>query len=140
MVDGDDAQSIEVGVKFTASSNGYITGVEFYKAATNTGTHTGSLWSATGQLLATGTFTNETASGWQTMVSRRPSPMTAGQTYVASYHTNVGHYSLSRSYFTAPYSNGRSAYRPTVACTSMAMAASPRSLSWRQQLLGRPAL
>ena len=37
MVDGDDAQSIELGVKFTANTNGYITGVEFYKAAANTG-------------------------------------------------------------------------------------------------------
>ena len=33
----------------------------FYKGTGNNGTHTGSLWSATGTLLATGTFTNETA-------------------------------------------------------------------------------
>ena len=32
--------------------------------------------------------------------------MTAGTTYVASYHTNAGHYSVNRSYFTSPYSSG----------------------------------
>ena len=39
--------------------------VRFYKAAANTGSHTGSLWSATGTQLATVTFSGETASGWQ---------------------------------------------------------------------------
>ena len=46
--------------------SGTVTGVRFYKAAANTGTHIGSLWSATGTQLASATFTNETASGWQT--------------------------------------------------------------------------
>ena len=71
-VDGGDGQAIELGVKFTANTSGYITGVEFYKAAANTGVHTGSLWSSTGQLLATGTFMNETATGWQTLVFSTP--------------------------------------------------------------------
>ena len=77
-------------MKFTATTSGYITGVEFYKATTNTGTHTGSLWSSTGTLLATGTFTGETASGWQTLVFANPVAITAGTTYVASYHTTTG--------------------------------------------------
>ncbi|HVU89697.1 MAG TPA: Ig-like domain-containing protein [Pirellulales bacterium] len=104
--DSGENSAIEVGVKFTASTNGYVTGIEFYKAAANTGTHTGSLWSSTGQLLATGTFTNETASGWQTLVLNTPVAITAGTTYVASYHTTVGHYAFTHSYFSAPYSNG----------------------------------
>ena len=57
--------AVELGVKFTADSNGTITGIRFYKASTNTGTHIGSLWSSTGTLLASATFGNETASGWQ---------------------------------------------------------------------------
>ena len=90
----DDARqrrraSIELGVKFTASTDGFITGIEFYKSTDNTGMHTGSLWSSTGQLLATGTFTSETASGWQTLVFDTPVAVSAGVTYVASYHTNV---------------------------------------------------
>ena len=60
-----DAQPAELGVKFRADVSGSITGVRFYKGASNTGTHVGHLWSNTGTLLATATFTNETASGWQ---------------------------------------------------------------------------
>ena len=38
-----------------------------------------------GTLLATGTFSNETASGWQELDFSSPVPVTAGTTYVASY-------------------------------------------------------
>src|SRR6185437_2776297 len=64
-IDENDTNAIEVGVKFTSDLNGQINALRFYKAAANTGTHTGHLWSASGQLLASVTFTNETASGWQ---------------------------------------------------------------------------
>jgi len=40
-----------------------IYGVRFYKGTTNTGIHTGSVWSTAGTLLATATFQNESASG-----------------------------------------------------------------------------
>src|SRR5262249_1092396 len=61
-VDSGDSSSVELGVKFTASENGSVTGIRFYKAAANTGTHIGALWSASGTLLASATFTNESAS------------------------------------------------------------------------------
>ena len=51
----------EVGVKFQADAFGTVTGIRFYKASTNTGTHIGNLWTSSGQLLATATFTGETA-------------------------------------------------------------------------------
>ena len=53
------------------TSTATITGVRFYKAAANTGTHIGNLWTASGTLLATGTFTGETAIGWQQVTSPR---------------------------------------------------------------------
>ena len=56
---------MNLGVQFQASSSGFITGVRFYKDSDNTGSHIGSLWSSTGTLLASGTFSGETASGWQ---------------------------------------------------------------------------
>ena len=37
--------------------------MRFYKDADNTGAHTGSLWSSTGTLLASGTFSGETRVG-----------------------------------------------------------------------------
>lgn len=79
---------LELGVKFRSDVAGKITGVKFYKIASNTGVHTGSLWTSDGRLLATGTFTNETASGWQTLKFASPVAIAANTTYIASYHTN----------------------------------------------------
>ena len=63
------------------------------------------LWTATGTLLATATFTNETASGWQQVNFSSPVAITAGTTYVASYHTN-GDYSADPNYFATAQTNG----------------------------------
>jgi hypothetical protein len=60
-----DYDPVELGVKFTALSDGFIKGIRFYKGPDNTGTHTGSLWTITGTLLASATFTDETSQGWQ---------------------------------------------------------------------------
>jgi hypothetical protein len=106
IVDSGDTHAVEVGVTFTSDTNGFISGLRFYKSAANTGPHTGSLWTASGQLLATATFTNESASGWQQVNFATPVAITAGTTYVASYHTNVGHYSVNRSYFTSAFTSG----------------------------------
>src|SRR4051812_38226249 len=63
-----DAAAVELGVKFRADRAGRITGLRFYKSAKNTGTHVGRLWSRGGALLASATFTGETASGWQRVI------------------------------------------------------------------------
>ena len=96
-----DASAVELGVKFTSDVNGLLTGIRFYKGTTNTGTHTGTLWSSAGALLATATFSNETASGWQQVSFATPVAITANTVYVASYHTNVGHYAADTGYFAA---------------------------------------
>nr|WP_246735346.1 DUF4082 domain-containing protein [Rhizobium binae] len=101
----NDANSVELGVKFIASANGQITGLTYYRSAQDTGTHIGSLWTASGQLLAQATFINETASGWQTVSFTQPINVSAGTTYVASYHSN-GFYSATANYFATDYSNG----------------------------------
>jgi hypothetical protein len=103
----NDPTSVELGVKFVSASSGEITGIRFYKSSQNTGTHLGSLWTSTGTLLASATFTNETASGWQQVNFANPVRITAGTTYVASYHTNVGAYSSTDYYFDNPgHTNG----------------------------------
>jgi len=101
-----DAKAAELGMKFTASQSGTITGILFYKGSGNTGTHIGNLWSSTGTLLATTNFTGETASGWQRVNFTSPVQVAAGATYVASYHTNAGHYSDTPNYFVVPHSSG----------------------------------
>ena len=96
-----DALGVELGVKFSASVNGTIAGIRFYKGAQNTGTHTGNLWSTGGTLLGSAVFSNESASGWQQVTFPTPVAVTAGTTYVASYHTTSGFYSADGAYFQA---------------------------------------
>ena len=98
-IDSGDGGSIEVGVKFRADYSGYITGIRFYKSSANTGTHVGNLWTSTGTLLSTATFTNESASGWQQVSFATPVAITASTTYVASYFAPNGHYSADSNYF-----------------------------------------
>ena len=94
-VDENDPAAQTVGVRFQASGSGFITGVRFYKESDNTGAHIGSLWSSSGTLLASGTFSSETASGWQELDFSAPVAVTAGTTYVASYFTSTGHYAYT---------------------------------------------
>jgi hypothetical protein len=95
----DEAVALELGVKFRTDSSGYISALRFYKGAGNTGTHTGKLWTSSGTLIASLTFTGETSSGWQQTSFSTPVPVSANTTYVASYHTNVGRYSSTTGYF-----------------------------------------
>jgi hypothetical protein len=97
----NDAAAIEVGMRFRASVNGFISAIRFYKGAQNTGTHLGHLWNNTGTLLGTATFSGESASGWQEAALPSPVAISAGTTYVVSYHTDVGRYASDPGYFTA---------------------------------------
>ena len=101
-----DRAAVQLGVKFQANTNGAITGLRFYKAPENTGTHVGNLWSTSGANLATATFMNETASGWQQVNFASPVAIAAGTTYVASYHAPNGRYSVGENYFTQARTNG----------------------------------
>jgi len=93
----NDPGSVELGVKFRTDIDGFVTGIRFYKGSTNTGTHTGTLWTSNGTQLATATFTNETASGWQQVNFSAPVAITAGTTYVASYHAPNGNYAATNT-------------------------------------------
>ena len=99
IADAGADSSVEVGVAFRSDNNGYITGIRFYKGTGNVGTHIANLWSSAGALLASATFTNETASGWQQVTFSSPVAITANTTYVASYHTSTGHYSDDQYFF-----------------------------------------
>ncbi len=99
IVDAGPDSAVELGVNFSSDAYGLVTGIRFYKAAANTGTHVGNLWAKSGTLLATATFTGETASGWQQANFTTPVAISANTVYIASYHTNTGHYSDDLNYF-----------------------------------------
>ena len=84
---------IEVGVKFQAAENGYITGLRFYWAPGDTGAHDGHLWTATGVQLASVSFPTPSTPGWQEVALDAPVAIDAGTTYVASQHSSLGYYS-----------------------------------------------
>ena len=105
LTNANDGKQLEVGVKFTSSVAGSITGIEFYRATGDTGPDIAQLWSSTGTLLASGTFSNTSASGWQTVTFSSPVAITAGTTYVASYHS-TGAYADTTNYFTTAHTNG----------------------------------
>lgn len=98
-VDSDDPTSAEFGLRFSPTSDGYVTGVRFYKSKANTGLHNGSLWSLNGQRLATARFTNETEEGWQSVTFDEPVEVLAGTEYVVSYSAPKGHYAADNEYF-----------------------------------------
>ena len=95
----NDPNSVELGVKFSADVSGTVSSIRFYKGGQNTGTHVGQLWTAGGLLLASATFSNETASGWQQVNFASPVLISANATYVAAYFTSSGFYSKDDGYF-----------------------------------------
>ena len=106
IANSDDPHETEVGMKFRAERAGTVTGVRFYKGTANTGSHTGHLWSSTGQLLASVTFANETATGWQQALFSSAVPIAANTTYVVSYLAPDGAYSSTPGQFSSAVDNG----------------------------------
>jgi hypothetical protein len=102
--DFNDGTDLELGFKFSADVDGYITGVRFYKQGAMSGTHIGNLWTIGGSNLATATF-SETASGWQEVSFGTPVAVTAGVTYVASVSMPDGRYIATTNYFATAITN-----------------------------------
>ncbi|WP_415855300.1 DUF4082 domain-containing protein [Sinomonas sp. G460-2] len=101
----NDPNAVELGMQFTADASGSVTAIKFYKGTQNTGTHVGHLWSAGGTLLATVTFSGETASGWQTATLSSPVSISANTTYVVSYYAPSGNYAANGNYFATAADN-----------------------------------
>ncbi len=92
-------------MRFMPDEAGFVTGVRFFKAPKNTGTHVGNLWSAAGQLLASVTFAAETKSGWQVAYFAAPVAVKAHTEYVISYSAPTGHHAADNGSFTGALSS-----------------------------------
>ena len=91
----NDGVPLSLGTRFTSDVKGVVTGVRFYKSPGNTGAHVGSLWNQNGVELASGTFTNESASGWQQLNFAAPVAIAKNTHYVVSYRSPTGRYSAT---------------------------------------------
>ncbi len=101
-----DNQPIEVGTKFRSSQAGFITALKYYRGSGETDTHVGHLRASNGTLLATVTFSGETASGWQEMALPTPVPIAANTTYIASiYSSPTGHFAYTVGGLTTAVNN-----------------------------------
>ena len=59
----------ELGMKFRSSQNGVITGIKYWKAPSESGQHTGRIWDAKGNLLASVEFKKRIKSQGQLLSS-----------------------------------------------------------------------
>ena len=79
----------ELGTKVSVTETAKLIALRFWKEPGETGTHVGHVWTSTGQLLASATYQNESASGWQRQPLATPLTLTPGQTYVVSVGLNT---------------------------------------------------
>ena len=91
-----DNRSHELGLKFFADTDGEIRALRYWKAAGESGSHIGRIWSATGALLRSVGFNNETGSGWQEATLATPLAISANMIYTVSVNAN-SHYVLTAS-------------------------------------------
>jgi hypothetical protein len=101
----DGGSDYELGMEFRTATTGTIDAIRYYKAPSETGTHVGRIWSSTGQLLASVTFTNETGSGWQQQALSAPLTIQANTTYVVSVNAN-SHFAITNNGIATTLTNG----------------------------------
>jgi hypothetical protein len=103
--DGPTVQ-YELGTLIQSIVPGQITAIRFWKDSKETGTHTGRIWSSSGQLLTSVTFAAETASGWQQQALSAALVVAANTTYVVSVNTGGSYYVASTSGLATQVVNG----------------------------------
>jgi Domain of unknown function (DUF4082) len=105
----NDGQPLTVGMRFTASVPGQITGVRFWQNPIMNGTHTVALYAdGGGAALATASATDGvvTVAAWRTINFTTPVTITPGTTYVVATFMANNVYVFSTGDFAAPIVNG----------------------------------
>ena len=102
-----DRVPVELGVKFRPQSSGRVTALQYYQGRGARGVTDATLWSASGTVLARVSFAETTKVGWRTVPLAKPVGLTAGSTYVVSYHAPRGGYpTIERDLVRAKTLNG----------------------------------
>jgi hypothetical protein len=96
--DEDDAQPVELGLRFESLRAGYVTGLLFKRYPDNTGPHVAHLWDGHGNLLAEATL-DSTGDAYPYIRFDQPVPITPYTGYTVSYYTPTGHYASTELYF-----------------------------------------
>jgi uncharacterized protein DUF4082 len=102
-----DRAPVELGVKFRPQSSGRMTALQYYQGSGARGVTDATVWSARGRVLARVSFPETTKVGWRTVPLANPVGLTAGRTYVVSYHAPRGGYpTIERDLLSAKTLNG----------------------------------
>jgi hypothetical protein len=89
-----------------ATSSGTINSIRFFKDSSESGTHTGKIYSASGTMLASAVFSGETASGWQQQALSSPLSINANTEYTVSVNTGNTFYVTTVSGMASQVVNG----------------------------------
>lgn len=124
----DEGIPVELGMRFTPSTDGTVSTLRFYKARSHPRTTPSSvsLWNSSGTRLARVAVSRTSATGWIDVKLDSRVKLSAGKDYVVSAFAGSGSYSTTRKYFsqtrTTPtltmqrnagvYTNGRSSSFP----------------------------
>ncbi|WP_157987724.1 DUF4082 domain-containing protein [Jiangella endophytica] len=90
-----DRRAVELGVRFSPQQDGSVTALQYYQGAQTRDVTTATLWSADGEVLARTEFAPSRTVGWRTVPLKTPVRLSAGETYVASYHAPRGGYAVT---------------------------------------------
>ena len=107
------SKAAQLGLTFISGVSGSVTGLRFYKSPENTGQHLGYLWTGSGTLLASVTFTNESASGWQQANFATPIVIDANTPYIVSYWSPSGHFADDAGFFATSGVTNHLLYAPS---------------------------
>jgi len=92
-----DNSPIEVGLKFSPTTSGTLSGVQFYQNAANSGVTSASVWSSTGALLSRIPVNPSAATGWRTIPV--DVPLEAGRLYTVSVFDSNSRYPATSNAF-----------------------------------------
>lgn len=106
MLNATDGKPYALGMAFKSSIAGKITAIRFYKSSNELMKHTGHIYNASGSVLATVTFSSESASGWQVQNLSIPLSVSPYTKYVVTVDTNNGYFSDSQGGLSSVIKNG----------------------------------
>jgi hypothetical protein len=99
------AMNYELGMRFVSDASGQITAIRFWKVAGEGDSHIGRIWRG-GVQVASVTFMNETASGWQQQALASPLPVSAGVEHIVSVNTTNNKFAATVSGLAAEIRSG----------------------------------
>ena len=110
VITSDFTRAAEAGVKFTTNKATTITGVSFFKSDRNNASIV-SIWDpTTNRRIATGLLTDNQATGWVTAQLSKQIVVDPGKTYIASYYSGRGGYSVNNNAYKSSVVDGNIVY------------------------------